>query len=242
MIQLKGKKRWTIGSKPTLPMPLLYDQLPRLPAPAANQCEALVLDVGDVLYIPRGVPHCADTESFDEDSLHLTVGVEIEASGAKIGLLTEILRTADPETSRDQQGLHACDVLQLPSQASDGFTSDMRRGIMAWHLESTNRFQLVVQDLLTSIRTEQKSSATTNHKWKHTCSQWEQRVRRLLRDDASLAQVRASIDRARQEELAPKAAFAQMYATLHECFIDDEGARTSDARSVKRRKTVNENE
>lgn len=82
--QLVGVKEWTL-------FPRLSSQLPRLYEDGANtgvQKKALagsqqfLLKEGDILYIPRGVPHEARTIT-DEDgsagfSLHLTLAIEVE--------------------------------------------------------------------------------------------------------------------------------------------------------------------
>ena len=76
VVQLEGTKRWRvwsptetsrdpIGGKHTVPRPKLED----LDDPLLD----LVLEPGDVLYLPRGHPHVAETT--DQASSHLTVGL-----------------------------------------------------------------------------------------------------------------------------------------------------------------------
>ena len=76
VVQLEGTKRWRvwaptersrdpIGGKHAVPRPTLEE----LGEPILD----LVLEPGDVLYLPRGHPHVAETT--DRASAHLTVGV-----------------------------------------------------------------------------------------------------------------------------------------------------------------------
>jgi lysine-specific demethylase/histidyl-hydroxylase NO66 len=76
VVQLEGTKRWRvwaptgrsrdpIGGKHAVPLPKLEE----LGEPVLD----LVLEPGDVLYLPRGHPHVAETT--DQASSHLTVGV-----------------------------------------------------------------------------------------------------------------------------------------------------------------------
>ncbi|WP_421118623.1 cupin domain-containing protein [Aquihabitans daechungensis] len=76
VIQLEGTKRWRIwsptdrsrdpiGGKHAIPRPTLDE----LDDPILD----LVLEAGDVLYVPRGHPHVAETT--DQASAHLTVGI-----------------------------------------------------------------------------------------------------------------------------------------------------------------------
>ncbi|WP_426573090.1 cupin domain-containing protein [Aquihabitans sp. McL0605] len=76
VVQLEGTKRWRvwaptertrdpIGGKHAIPRPTL-DEL-------GDPLLDLVLEAGDVLYLPRGHPHVAETT--DRASSHLTVGV-----------------------------------------------------------------------------------------------------------------------------------------------------------------------
>lgn len=71
-IQLDGKKRWSIYPR------IVSDPRPtsgrRLKECESNQsCEFVTLSPGDVLYIPGGVGHCA--ESLNEHSIHVSIGL-----------------------------------------------------------------------------------------------------------------------------------------------------------------------
>ncbi len=75
VVQLEGSKRWRVWE----PLPRTRQPVkgPPVARPTFAELGAADLDVtlrrGDVLYLPRGHPHCAET--VDESSAHLTVGV-----------------------------------------------------------------------------------------------------------------------------------------------------------------------
>lgn len=75
VVQLAGTKRWRIWDR------LARARLPvgahRVPKPTFDELGDPMLDLtlgpGDVLYLPRGYPHCAETT--DVESSHLTIGL-----------------------------------------------------------------------------------------------------------------------------------------------------------------------
>jgi len=72
-VQLMGRKRWQVFA-PTFPLPLSH----QVSAPADSEADTeLILDVllepGDLLYIPRGWPH--RTRPLPEGSFHVSVGL-----------------------------------------------------------------------------------------------------------------------------------------------------------------------
>lgn len=86
VLQVSGSKRWQVG-EPTQELPVerkvkAHRQLYERPFPFAAENEKggpqhrtdreILLRAGDVLYLPRGVPHSAAAQ--DEASMHLTVG------------------------------------------------------------------------------------------------------------------------------------------------------------------------
>ena len=84
MLQISGKKQWTVANKP-----LVYLTTPDLkykPSPSylneymsPGNYSTFMLQPGDVLYIPRGFVHNASTTKTlvgGEPSLHLTFGIE----------------------------------------------------------------------------------------------------------------------------------------------------------------------
>ncbi len=80
VLQTSGSKTWRLHeTDTTLPLeasPILAEMMPRLAAAAPDYGDPIrevVLHPGDVLYLPRGVPHSA--ASTDEHSVHLTIGL-----------------------------------------------------------------------------------------------------------------------------------------------------------------------
>ncbi|KAK7329713.1 hypothetical protein VNO77_23888 [Canavalia gladiata] len=82
--QILGSKQWTIFSRPSPLLPSLYDNLLGSDTDCAEAGgREFFLREGDVLYIPRGFPHEAYTNSGVGDgspgfSLHLTLSIEVE--------------------------------------------------------------------------------------------------------------------------------------------------------------------
>ncbi|KAK7265355.1 hypothetical protein RJT34_32974 [Clitoria ternatea] len=82
--QVFGSKQWTVFSRPSQLLPHLYDNLlgSDIDCTKADRREFFLRE-GDVLYIPRGFPHEAYTNSGVGDdspglSLHLTLSIEVE--------------------------------------------------------------------------------------------------------------------------------------------------------------------
>ncbi|GMH13598.1 hypothetical protein Nepgr_015439 [Nepenthes gracilis] len=79
--QLLGTKQWTIYLEPVFQLPRLYQHL-ECPWGSMMQKRQIILNEGDVMYIPRGFPHEASTivgtDGTAEFSLHVTLSVEIE--------------------------------------------------------------------------------------------------------------------------------------------------------------------
>ena len=73
ILQISGQKRWTIRSG-TVPLPMRGMNPPVDAASAGEQVNDLTLRAGDLLYIPRGFVHSAETTN--ADSLHLTIAIE----------------------------------------------------------------------------------------------------------------------------------------------------------------------
>uniref|UniRef100_A0A162A3N2 Bifunctional lysine-specific demethylase and histidyl-hydroxylase n=1 Tax=Daucus carota subsp. sativus TaxID=79200 RepID=A0A162A3N2_DAUCS len=84
--QLIGTKNWKIFHRPSLQLPRLYEPINKLENEemTTDRFNQVLLKEGDVLYIPRGVPHEACTVNEDESdgnagfSLHLTLAIEVE--------------------------------------------------------------------------------------------------------------------------------------------------------------------
>ncbi len=74
VLQIAGRKRWrTYDRAVECPLHALDEQL-RAPSAAGEARRELVLQPGDLLYLPRGVRHEACTLA-DERSVHLSIGV-----------------------------------------------------------------------------------------------------------------------------------------------------------------------
>lgn len=83
--QLIGVKEWKIFPRIRHQLPRLYESCPNneIQEQAITGSQQFQLKEGDVLYIPRGVPHEACTRTVQDGSsgfsLHLTLAVEVEA-------------------------------------------------------------------------------------------------------------------------------------------------------------------
>jgi hypothetical protein len=74
VLQIAGSKRWLVY-EPALELPLKYQHYRSELGEPGDALLDVVLEPGDTLYLPRGWLHQALTS--DEDSLHLTVGVNV---------------------------------------------------------------------------------------------------------------------------------------------------------------------
>ena len=74
VLQVSGRKRWLV-SDPVWELPLKHQRYERAMGAPGETVLDVVLEAGDTLYLPRGWMHEALTS--DEDSLHLTVGVNV---------------------------------------------------------------------------------------------------------------------------------------------------------------------
>ena len=72
VIQVSGKKHWRLYDA-DYPSPLVNSFQPILPREHLSNMQEITVEAGDIMYIPRGVPHEAYTT--DESSIHLTIGV-----------------------------------------------------------------------------------------------------------------------------------------------------------------------
>lgn len=82
--QIFGSKKWTVYSRPGQLLPRLYGNLCSSDVDCTKVARSeFFLREGDVLYIPRGFPHEANTNYGVDDgspgfSLHLTLSIEVE--------------------------------------------------------------------------------------------------------------------------------------------------------------------
>lgn len=72
VLQIYGKKNWIIYDTAT-ESPLLNSHQPIFKREQLSNPQELTLEAGDLMYMPRGLPHEAYTT--DESSLHITIGV-----------------------------------------------------------------------------------------------------------------------------------------------------------------------
>jgi JmjC domain len=72
VLQVAGEKRWRLYD-PLLELPLKHQRYSSALGEHGEPSDDLVLRAGDVLYLPRGWLHEAETS--DSDSLHLTIGI-----------------------------------------------------------------------------------------------------------------------------------------------------------------------
>jgi ribosomal protein L16 Arg81 hydroxylase len=72
VLQVHGKKHWIIYDTP-VETPLLHSHQPVFKREQLSNPQELTLEAGDLMYMPRGLPHEAYTT--DESSLHITIGV-----------------------------------------------------------------------------------------------------------------------------------------------------------------------
>jgi hypothetical protein len=95
ILQIYGSKNWTlyalggqneIASLDPFPLPFPSQKFKPSAEMLINPAHIL-LSPGDVLYVPSGLIHEASTQDLDEESLHLTFGVEIDPAYTWTGLI-----------------------------------------------------------------------------------------------------------------------------------------------------------
>jgi len=72
VLQIHGKKHWKLYDSP-METPLLNSHQPIFKREQLKNPKEITLNAGDLMYMPRGLPHEAYTT--DESSLHITIGV-----------------------------------------------------------------------------------------------------------------------------------------------------------------------
>jgi ribosomal protein L16 Arg81 hydroxylase len=73
VMQVKGRKKWRLYSENPLVLPNKLQEFEKGKYTHGPLSHELILNEGDLLYIPRGVMHDADT--MDEMSIHITTGM-----------------------------------------------------------------------------------------------------------------------------------------------------------------------
>jgi 50S ribosomal protein L16 3-hydroxylase len=85
VLQLVGRKHWRVG-RPTFPLPLpAHTSRESGEAPPALWALDVLLEPGDLLYLPRGWWH--EVAPLQEPSLHLSVGIYVPSALDALGLL-----------------------------------------------------------------------------------------------------------------------------------------------------------
>jgi bifunctional lysine-specific demethylase and histidyl-hydroxylase NO66 len=129
ILQLDGVKEWHMASA-IRDLPLAHTKQDRVELPSGSQ--RVTLRPGDVLYLPRGLPHEAMTSA--SSSLHLTVGVHVyrwvDLVTEALGILAEerlVLRQALPPGFLDMplDRLRLADIAaEVASALTDGDVAD----------------------------------------------------------------------------------------------------------------------
>lgn len=91
VIQVEGSKRWELYA-PTREFPLFKDLDPNLEAPEDIEPTVIVLNEGDILYIPRGWWHNASAQGVP--SIHVTFGLSPRTGIDFLEWLTDRLRSS----------------------------------------------------------------------------------------------------------------------------------------------------
>ncbi|KAH7544741.1 hypothetical protein FEM48_Zijuj01G0018400 [Ziziphus jujuba var. spinosa] len=178
--QLLGTKKWKVFSKSNSQLPRLYDPIDSLHCPEAENstaaCTLFSLGEGDVLYIPRGFPHEACTNSGDGYSgfsLHLTFGIEVEPPFEWEGFVHVALnywhKNQKPHYASDSSSGILYDIsvdllhvtIGLIADSDHTFRKASLAGAVSWHSYSNNRLEIqktIFCDLLRKINTEPRFS------------------------------------------------------------------------------------
>ncbi|WP_159991644.1 cupin domain-containing protein [Pelistega ratti] len=119
-IQMKGRKRWLIY-KPTFPNPLYMHKSKEMPLYQCDTSEVymdIMLEEGDVLYLPRGWWH--DPIPVGEETVHLAIGIFPPYANNYLNWITK--KVVDNEVARKSLHSFAQDEVLLEELAK--VTSD----------------------------------------------------------------------------------------------------------------------
>lgn len=72
-LQISGEKHWIVYDDTYYKTPLMHSFQPIFQREQLTGAREITLKAGDVLYMPRGVPHEAYTQ--DQSSMHITIGI-----------------------------------------------------------------------------------------------------------------------------------------------------------------------
>ncbi|RLN21453.1 hypothetical protein BBJ28_00025645, partial [Nothophytophthora sp. Chile5] len=239
--------------------PVLYQDIEGLSelSPEAST-KIVLLQPGQVLYVPRGVPHCADTKGMAEDSIHLTVGVELESRFTMKTLVLEILESCMEEgTALDATVTEKASMMELihATISTEGCRNLMNSGVMAWHIETSTALSKLVACLLATIESSldsrEASEALENIQaaqspneasiMDYTRSLIRSSMGKFSEDSSKLSAMRAALDEKRKVFLDSREYFAQGFALLQETLHYTEDHQVchmySNIRRIKKRKT-----
>jgi len=95
ILQIEGEKHWLLydNTFKELPSPWMKEKIMSSQDENLKLIGNFTLKPGDMLYMPAGYPHQASTNSSNEPSLHITVGVETTFIGSYESLLRYFLYT-----------------------------------------------------------------------------------------------------------------------------------------------------
>ena len=121
---MSGRKRWLVYD-PVWELPLKHQRYEEAMGAPGETVLDVVLEAGDTLYLPRGWMHEALTS--DEDSLHLTVGVNVARGPTPCAA---VARAEDDVAFRrgvpdDGTGVTTCSTGSRPSSSP---SASRRRG------------------------------------------------------------------------------------------------------------------
>jgi ribosomal protein L16 Arg81 hydroxylase len=150
VLQVGGRKRWRVHAPP-LRLPHHTQHFVRSEAPLPPLVGELELDAGDLLYLPRGYVHHAETS--DRFSAHVTIGVTVYTW---VELLAELAK-ASRERSRFREALPI--GFARPDAARD--RARLRDGLVdrIGELLSQVDYDGVVEDLVERVRSARPEPA-----------------------------------------------------------------------------------
>ncbi|KAJ1457901.1 hypothetical protein M885DRAFT_614913 [Pelagophyceae sp. CCMP2097] len=121
VLQLAGSKDWAVWEASEASLPTRERPPAALASPAgggARVVRVVRLDAGDCLYVPRGVPHGAETVG-TETSLHVSLGVDVHAPLTWAGAVHVALSRVAPLAITAHLWLHAAVQLAANVRAAN---------------------------------------------------------------------------------------------------------------------------
>lgn len=122
VLQLHGRKRWRLYRAPH-PLPLRDETFSRVAPEVGEVGEEVVLEPGDLLYVPRGWVH--EAAALDSLSVHTTIGVTVPRWS---DFLLELVGAAALDALDLRRALHPAQVLEPTTPATiDAVRALLRR-------------------------------------------------------------------------------------------------------------------